>query len=113
MDAREAHELLRSSDSHTRLKAARYFEKSAEIGDIKLIASALSREDVSRIKTSLSKALNRLRETAAAQRSVESDQIDLADEIYSRALRETTGMLLHEIRHITGPLVQRAKNEIT
>ncbi len=112
MDAKQAHELLESGDSHSRLKAARFFESSGEIGDLDRIAAACAREDVSRIKKILSKTRTRLRESASFQAPTQSEQIELADEIYSRALRETTRILLHELRHIVGPLITRAKTEI-
>ncbi len=112
MDAKQAHELLESGDSHSRLKAARFFESSGEIGDLDRIAAAYAREDVSRIKKILSKTRTRLRESASFQAPTQSEQIELADEIYSRALHETTRILLHELRPIVGPLITRAKAEI-
>lgn len=112
MDAKQAHELLESGDSHSRLKAARFFESSGEIGDLDRIAAACAREDVSRIKKILSKTRSRLMESVSFQAPTQSEQIELADEIYSRALHETTRILLHELRHIVGPLITRAKTEI-
>jgi len=112
MDAKQAHELLESRDSHNRLKAARFFESSGEIGDLDRIAAACAREDVSRIKKILSKARTQLKESASLQAKTQSEQIELADEIYSRALHETTRILLHELRPIVGLLITRAQTEI-
>lgn len=112
MDVKEAYEMLQSTDAHSRLKAARFLESNAEVKDFDRISAAWAHEEVFRIKKVLSRALDRLKELSTSQLLDDPEPIELADEIYSRSLVETTRMLLHELRPIIGPLIQRAKTEI-
>jgi len=116
MDKRRAAELVTSDNLHERLQAARYFSRFAVREDRDVIQAALSRERVAWIKDALKKALEvALGGSGSGTRSVAvqaATEDEVAEEIYSEAVEETTRRLVHELEPILGALRFYAGKEI-
>jgi signal transduction histidine kinase len=112
VDRDHVYALLRSDDSGERLKAARVLESGALPEDLNVIREALRRESVSWIRAALSRALHSL--TAAVENPVgsEEESDEMATEIYEKAVKDTTSMLVHELRHIVARLKMAAMTDL-
>lgn len=118
---------LFSSAAHDRLIAARFLARHAEPQDSEIISQALRQEDVLWTQTALRDALNRIsagRVTAdqpaadaTAQAKLTDEKEDITDQeirdLYSRAVQESTSLLVHELEPILGALSVFAKLEIS
>ena len=116
MDRHTARQSLASSDQHTRLKAARFFQLDGRPDDLASIEAALRDEDVRWIRIALKDAIRTCTEVAEPlprQPEPEPDDPRVPPEIHRRAFREATGFLVHEIRHCLGLLLADVQAEIS
>ena len=101
MDRETALKLLQSSSSHQRLKAARYLARNAKQEDLKAINQARRGESVTYVRSSLGLCIKRL----SNQLNLEEPTLPLEFEvpenlrrqIYTKAVEEVAGFILHEI----------------
>jgi len=113
MNRIEALEILRSDISDDRLRAARFLVRGAFKEDFDALIAALGKETNKWVRTSLRRGLERLR--TGFIDADESAEVETIEEryIYANAVRDTTQVLLHEIRPIVGRLGVYANREIT
>lgn len=114
MDRSEALANLKSSDSHIRLKAARYLIHHAVPEDERAIRSALATENVTWIYRALSDALKSLGQaTEHVKITPDSEEEDyLLDQVNAIAVEHTSRILLHEFEPILGALRLSVGSEI-
>jgi len=116
MDRQEALRQLNSQDAHERLRAARFLAQYAQEGDEGALRDALLKERVGWIIEALEKARQRLGRHAfakVAQSELDIDNDDeIARQVRSSAIEETTRRLLHEIEPILGNLRLAGVREI-
>lgn len=115
MNREEALSLLNSQRSHERLRAARYFEGNGTAQDKTELQAALDLEQTHWVEIALRRALA----TAAAAdviggvKGATTEFIEPADdEIYDHAMRESTGLLVHELEPIIGRIRLFGKKEL-
>ena len=113
MDRSTAIRNLLSADAKARLEAARYFVTSGAVGDKALLQQALQNEEDHWVRNALTKGINRISsdliltpETVAT-----SEDVTLDNEMYSRAIREVTGQVVHELRKVLALVMHNAKLE--
>jgi signal transduction histidine kinase len=108
-------ESLNSELANERLRAARALAKHATARQEEAILQALRKEDVIWVRDALEQALLRARGQSPAT-PLEDDAAEVSDEVvqalYSKALNETTSLLLHEFDKLVGILDVRASKEI-
>ncbi len=111
---------LGSSRAHDRLTSARFLAKTATVEDIDLIEKALRKENVSWVRNALKLAISRATGDFEAERPTSQPNDEQSatnpdrqiEEIYSNALEEATGQLLHEIEPLLGIARLYAEREI-
>lgn len=116
MERAEALGLLGSSDAHDRLKAARFLARHPSPEDEKAIKEAIRRENVTWILGALNQGLTGLRPEPAlpedSDESLDTEDIELTNQIYSIAVEDTTRRLVHEIEPVLGALRISTRAEI-
>jgi signal transduction histidine kinase len=111
----ETIEALSSVLTTERLRAARRLAKEATADDEATILQALRKEDVVWVRDALQQALLRARgksPIAPTDDSVSEVSNEVVQALYSRALNETTTLLLHEFDKLVGILDVRAAREV-
>lgn len=114
MDKRQALALLAHGEIEIRLQGARYFERHAKPEDEPMLREALSKEDVSWIRLSLGRALQRVHIGEARQRiakKLRSTGPEIVAPDRTR-IADVTRSLLHEIEPILGAIKVFAESEI-
>ena len=107
---------LSSTTARDRLRAARFFADSAEKSDLDVLRSALKREAVSYVRTTLELAIKRASNSRVTTDVVLSEEVevppDVRAQIRSEVAAELTAQLLHEISSPIGLLASAASREI-
>jgi signal transduction histidine kinase len=103
----DALQLLTSPKPHERLRAARYFARSLALSDMRPLRAALKSESVSYIKRALEQAVH----SRPEEREIDVDAASepqipesVRKELFTKAVEEVTGILMHEIAPIVGVL---------
>jgi signal transduction histidine kinase len=98
-DRQSALDFLKSASSSDRLSGARYFLRHSSQIDREALDAALQSEKVPWVKSILKSVLADLNgeESKNDDLHVDEELGDARQELYSRALNETTSLLLHEI----------------
>lgn len=114
MTREEALERILSTDTETRLEAARFFSTEAQPDDISLIRQVEKAETVPWIQRALRIACERLSspvhppvEALSGEEAPETDA-----SIYSKVLRDVSSRILHEIAPLIGGLMAAAPEEV-
>lgn len=107
MDKNEAQQLLLSEDYNDRLKAARFFANNPSSAGSFLL-EALARERVSPVRRALTKVVSKINPEFPDDKGSDEYRQQVRDE----ALREATGIVLHELSPIIGTIILAAQAEI-
>lgn len=114
MTRAEALDLLTARSMHDRLRAARFFARTAQPSDFSALTAALAVETVVWVRDALQRAVNRA--GGSEMNKVISTRVwedaEPEDEAYARAVEDTTRRIVHEVEPIVGILCLHAKLEI-
>jgi signal transduction histidine kinase len=110
----DAERSLTSSQTHERLAAARFFQRSAQPTDVPYLVRALRNETVGWIRHALESAILLAQGGQQARAIESSDASDdkERDEAYSRGVEDATKRFLHEVGRIAGMVRVHASREI-
>lgn len=101
MNRKTALKLLQSSSSHQRLMAARYLARNARQEDLKVINQARSGESVTYVRSSLALCIKRLSNEINLEQPILPLEFEVPEnlrrQIYTKAVEEVAGFILHEI----------------
>lgn len=118
MDHDAAIDLLGSPNFNVRLRAARFLSQSAQISDVETLEFSLKNEKNSWVKQALQNALIQAQgHNPSYPRTIESpskDEVDqrLVDDVYARAVRQTSRKLVHDVGRLIGLLQVQASADI-
>ena len=116
MTREDALQALSSTTTRDRLEAARFFSDNGDHSDLRTLRSALQREQVSYVRTSLDLAVKRVLGTPAASNDDLPNEIEVPPDVRAQIRREVTaelaGQLLHEVSSPVGLLASAAAREI-
>lgn len=114
MNREEAIRLLSSSSSHDRLLAARYMERHASAADRELLQRALAVEKTHWVETALRSAVAAAAAGAppTTEELATTPRLDRDSTLYNEALRDTAGVLVHELEPIIGRIRLYASREL-
>ena len=116
MTRSEAKRKLTSDSAHERLQAARFLARHSGLVDVVFLRSALERESVSYVRTSLILALTRVADSVPQATTDPVDEYEIPEElrlqIKQKVTNEIAGRILHEIASPVGLLAASAAREI-
>ena len=118
MMRQEALEMLSSSSTHERLKAARFLAHNSDPSDLQSLRDALRNEPVSYVRAGLERAIKRISNSVSLSRvevpSEEEYEIppNVRNQIRKDVTEEVTGQILHEISSPVGLVASAAAREI-
>lgn len=114
MTREQALENLKSNESEVRLEAARFFSSSATPDDLDFIREIEAKEPVPWIRRALRIASERV-SAPVIEAEVQSEGIldpKITADVYSKALRDVSGRVLHEFGPLIGGLLITAPGEV-
>jgi len=115
----EALAALQCDSVEKRLEAARYFSRSAEVGDEPLLSRAHARESARWVKRALERAIDRIKvgprpnPTAVVEALTEIDSDQLMRDVRAQAVDEVSRTILHEFAPLIGSLRLVAGTEVS
>lgn len=116
MNREDALEQLFSESAHDRLKAARFFARNSESGDLERLRAALAGEAVSYVRTGLDIAIQRISNSAFREVEDALDEVEVPrgfwTQVRGKATEEVAGQILHEIASPVGLIASSAAREI-
>lgn len=115
MNREEALALLGSRSPQLRLRAARALSRVATPDDLSMLRSTLSVETDHYVLAALTIAIRRITETPTPTETLngpEGDNPQDEEQIFRRALQQTSRIILHEVSTPFASLALSAKNEI-
>ena len=116
MTREDALQGLSSTTTRERLKAVRFFSDNGDRSDLATLRSALERERVAYVRTSLKLAIKRVSDspTSADQDFMDEVEVpvDVRSQIRTAITAELTGQLLHEISSPVGLIASAARREV-
>lgn len=105
--------LLRSQNPRERLEAARTLTRAAEQADLPELREALRQERVGWIRQALEGALRRAGAgKAPAPATAEIDVSQTLEDVFSQAIEETSGLVVHELGPVIGAARYYAEKEL-
>lgn len=111
MDLDYARRLLVEGNARERLEAARELARRGSTGDMQVIEAALRQERTAYVRNALIQAQRRIRGVPRrTEPAIDADQAAV-DDVYAKAIEDTTGLLIHEISPIVGALRTYAELE--
>jgi signal transduction histidine kinase len=108
MDKNEAQQLLLSEDYNDRLKAARFFANNPSAAG-SFLMEALATERVTPVRRALTRVVNKIDPEPGED---DKDSDEYRQLMRDEALREATGIVLHELSPIIGMIILAAQTEI-
>lgn len=109
MDQNEAQQLLLSDDYNDRLRAARFFATNPQAVPGSFLVEAFAKEQVIPVRRALRRVIDSLQQSEAESHEPSDDH---RQRIRDEALREATGIVLHELSPIIGTIILGAQTEI-
>lgn len=115
MTRNEAAEAIRSDDNEVRLQAARYYSSHATADDLPLLREIEDVESLPWIQRALRIARERVSapSVAAAEPVGHIPETEANNTAYSKAVRDVSGKILHELGPLIGGLLISAPDEVS